>query len=161
MVAELGPGRVDKSGDEIPGLNLKPEQISCIENFLDIPRRDFEKTFKKCSELLGEYEIARRGLDELKEIHEYLMTLGFENEQCVFDTTVVRGLGYYTGPIFETILTDLPEFGSVFAGGRYDNLVGRFSGQEAPGTGASIGVDRLLAALQKLGLIEGQKTSTD
>jgi histidyl-tRNA synthetase len=161
VLAELGPGRVDKSGDEIPGLNLKPEQISRIENFLDIPRGDFEETFKKCSELLGEYEIARRGLDELKEIHEYLMTLGFENEQCVFDTTVVRGLGYYTGPIFETILTDLPEFGSVFAGGRYDNLVGRFSGQEAPGTGASIGVDRLLAALQKLGLIEGQKTSMD
>ena len=161
VTAELGPGRVDKSGDEIPGLNLKPEQISRIEHFLDIPREDFEGTFEKCMQILGEYEIAKRGLDELKEIHEYLMASSVGMEYCVFDTTVVRGLGYYTGPIFETILTDLPEFGSVFAGGRYDNLVGRFSGQEAPGTGASIGVDRLLAALKKLDLIEAQKTSTD
>jgi histidyl-tRNA synthetase len=161
VIAELGPGRVDKSGDEIPGLNLKPEQISRIENFLDIPRGDFEETFEKCSELLGRYEIAKRGLDELIEIHKYIQSITIDPGYSVFDITVVRGLGYYTGPIYETILTDLPEYGSVFAGGRYDNLVGRFSGQEAPGTGASIGVDRLLAALQKLDLIEGQKTATD
>ena len=66
------------------------------------------------------------------------------------DLTVVRGLGYYTGPVFETSLLDLPEYGSVFSGGRYDNLVERFLNQAIPATGASIGIDRLLAALIEL-----------
>jgi histidyl-tRNA synthetase len=73
----------------------------------------------------------------------------------VIDLSVARGLAYYTGPVFEAILADAPEFGSVFGGGRYDNLVERFLGQNFPATGASIGVDRLLAALVKL-----QRTGT-
>lgn len=161
VVQELGAGRVDKSGDTIPGLNLKPEQISRIEKFLDIPRGNFDETYEKTNELLGEFEIAKQGLDELKEINKYVSATELGKEHSLFDITIVRGLGYYTGPIFETILNDLPEYGSVFAGGRYDNLVGRFSGQDAPGTGASIGVDRLLAALKQLNLITPKKTATD
>ncbi|MBD3217634.1 MAG: histidine--tRNA ligase, partial [candidate division Zixibacteria bacterium] len=76
VIAELGPGRVDKSGDEIKGLNLEPEQISRIERFLDIPRGDFDQTFTKCEELLGKYEIAKKGLDEIKEVNEYILASG-------------------------------------------------------------------------------------
>jgi len=160
IIAELGAGRVDKSGDEIKGLNLRPEQIAKIEKFLDIPKGDFDDTYNKVYELLNGYEISRQGLEEIREINEYLLATGVAPDFCIFDLTIVRGLGYYTGPIFETNLTDLPEYGSVFAGGRYDNLVGRFTGQQAPGTGASMGVDRLLAALKKLELIQSKKSAS-
>ncbi len=70
------------------------------------------------------------------------------------DLSIARGLDYYTGPVFEAILTDAPEFGSVFGGGRYDGLVERFLGRKIPAVGASIGVDRLFAAMQKLGLVQ-------
>jgi histidyl-tRNA synthetase len=161
VIAELGAGRIDKSGDEIKGLNLKPEQISNIEKFLDIPKGDFDETYSKVYELLKGYEISRQGLEEIREINQYLLATGVAPSLCIFDLTIVRGLGYYTGPIFETNLNDLPEYGSVFAGGRYDNLVGRFTGQQAPGTGASMGVDRLLAALKKLELIDSRKSASD
>jgi histidyl-tRNA synthetase len=69
----------------------------------------------------------------------------------VIDLSIARGLAYYTGPVFEAVLLDAPEFGSVFGGGRYDDLVMRFLGERVPATGASIGVDRLLSALIKLG----------
>ncbi|MCK4372078.1 MAG: ATP phosphoribosyltransferase regulatory subunit, partial [candidate division Zixibacteria bacterium] len=66
------------------------------------------------------------------------------------DLTIVRGLGYYTGPVFETSLLDLPDYGSIFSGGRYDNLVDRFLNRSIPATGSSCGLDRLLAALIEL-----------
>ncbi len=160
VVQELGAGRVDKSGDTIKGLNLQPEQISKIEKFLDISRGDFEKTYEEAMNLLGNYDISKTGLEEMREIYEYFRSAGVDQKYLLFDTTIVRGLGYYTGPIFETILNDIPEYGSIFSGGRYDDLVRRFSGQAAPGTGASIGVDRLLAALNQLGKLESPKTPT-
>ena len=161
VIAELGAGRTDKSGDMIKGLNLLPEQISKIEKFLDIPKGDFEVTFKQCSELLGDYDASRQGLDEIRQIKTYLDASAVNPKHALFDLTIVRGLGYYTGPIFETNLTDLPEYGSVFAGGRYDDLVGRFAGQAAAGVGSSFGLDRLLAALKELNLVQTKKTASD
>ena len=76
--------------------------------------------------------------------------MGIDQTKTEIDLTIVRGLGYYTGPIFETTLTDLPDYGSMFSGGRYDNLVDRFQSQSVPAVGASIGPDRLLAALIEL-----------
>jgi histidyl-tRNA synthetase len=73
-----------------------------------------------------------------------------------FDPYLVRGLDYYTGIIFEFVLKDKPEFGSVGGGGRYDNLIGKISGTEVPAVGGSIGLDRMFAALQELGLISPQ-----
>ncbi|HQZ19185.1 MAG TPA: ATP phosphoribosyltransferase regulatory subunit, partial [Vicinamibacteria bacterium] len=78
-------------------------------------------------------------------------SLGYHEDRAVIDLSIARGLAYYTGPVFEAVLLDAPEFGSVFGGGRYDDLVLRFLGERVPATGASIGVDRLLAALIKLG----------
>lgn len=80
--------------------------------------------------------------------------MGLQLQYVKIDPTIVRGLDYYTGIVFETTLTKAPEFGSVFSGGRYDDLVSTFSKQSIPAVGTSIGVDRLLAALEDLGLAE-------
>jgi len=82
-------------------------------------------------------------------------------DKAKIDVTIVRGLGYYTGPVYETTLIDLPEYGSVFSGGRYDNLVNRFSGKKIPATGSSFGVDRMLAALIALKAIQLKKSTAD
>ncbi|MBI1417766.1 MAG: histidine--tRNA ligase [Limimaricola sp.] len=109
-------------------------------------------------------EVGGNGVNELKQIAELLEAQGYSSDRIVIDPSVVRGLGYYTGPVFEAELTfeitdedGRPrQFGSVAGGGRYDDLVKRFTGQEVPATGISIGVDRLLAALRAKGRIGGQ-----
>lgn len=78
----------------------------------------------------------------------------------IFDPAIVRGLSYYTSTIYETMITDLPEFGSVMGGGRFDHLIKQLGGPDLPGVGTSIGVDRLFSALQKKRLLPTQKTST-
>ena len=101
-----------------------------------------------------------QGVYELQEIFNQLRTTGYGEDRIVLDTSIVRGLGYYTGPVFEAELTfeildekgRRRQFGSVAGGGRYDGLVERFTGQKVPATGVSIGVDRLLAALRAKGL---------
>jgi len=105
--------------------------------------------------IVGISTIGQEGVLELREIATLLNAQGYSPDRIVIDPSVVRGLGYYTGPVFEAELTfeTLDEkgvarqFGSVAGGGRYDDLVKRFTGQEVPATGVSIGVDRLLAAL--------------
>jgi histidyl-tRNA synthetase len=92
---------------------------------------------------------AESGLDELARIDSLLTALGVSDEQAAFDTSIVRGLEYYTGVVFEAALVDGEgaRFGSVGGGGRYDDLVARFTGQLVPATGFSVGVSRLAAAL--------------
>ena len=95
--------------------------------------------------------------------------MGYAEDQIIFDPTVVRGLDYYTGPVYEAALTfevkdekgRAKSFGSIGGGGRYDDLVRRLTGQQVPATGASIGVDRLLAALKMLGQVESKATTVD
>ena len=103
-------------------------------------------------------------MDELRQIAAMLAAMGVAEDRAVIDPAVVRGLGYYTGPVFEAELTfeildekgRKRQFGSVAGGGRYDGLVERFTGQKVPATGVSIGVDRLLAALRAKGLAGAQ-----
>jgi histidyl-tRNA synthetase len=101
------------------------------------------------------------GVDELEQIVNVVEACGYRSGRIVVDPSVVRGLEYYTGPVFEVELTfstdsaaGSPRFGSVGGGGRYDGLVSRFRGEPVPATGFSIGVSRLLAALQHLGKVE-------
>ena len=109
-------------------------------------------------------EVGEQGVSELNEIADLLAAQGYGPDRIVIDPSVVRGLGYYTGPVFEAELTfeitdekGRPrQFGSVAGGGRYDDLVKRFTGQEVPATGISIGVDRLLAALHAKGRVGGE-----
>jgi histidyl-tRNA synthetase len=105
--------------------------------------------------------VAKEGLDELSAISKLLGAAGYSEDRIRIDPSVVRGLEYYTGPIFEVELTfstdsasGSPRFGSVGGGGRYDGLVSRFRGEPVPATGFSIGVSRLLAALRHLGEVE-------
>ena len=86
----------------------------------------------------------------LAEIAAALNAMGIEENYWRIDRSLVRGLSYYTGPVFETILTDVQEIGSVFGGGRYDDLVMSFTGQKIPAVGVSLGVDRLIAGLERL-----------
>lgn len=158
---ELGPGRTDDSGDKISGLNLPGEQIETLEAFLALQESDSENILDKVAELLSGIAEAEEGIAELKEIIKYLGYLGVPEEKTIVDITIVRGLGYYTGPIFETNLLDVPEVGSVFSGGRYDGLVERFLGRKIPAVGASAGVDRLLAALLSRDLIAAEDTVSD
>jgi len=109
--------------------------------------------------LIGTNEVGQQGLEELAHIRDLLAAQGYGSDRIRIDPGVVRGLGYYTGPVFEAELTfqiadekGRPRnFGSVAGGGRYDGLVKRFTGQDVPATGISIGVDRLLAALRAKG----------
>ncbi len=150
VVEELGDGRVDISGDKIRGLELETSQIDQLVRFLDIAKTKGVAALDEAEGLLGKIEASEQGLGELRQLLDYLGDMGVDKSKAEIDLTIVRGLGYYTGPVFETVLLDLPEFGSVFAGGRYDNLVDRFSGRSLPAVGASVGVDRLLAALIQL-----------
>ncbi len=154
VLAELGPGRTDRSGDKIPGLQLSDQQISQIEHFLDLPSDNDSAQLDSARSLLGNIEMSRTGLDELETIGRYLDEIRVNRDHVGIDLTIVRGLGYYTGAVFETTLHDLSDYGSMFSGGRYDNLVSRFQGTAVPGVGASIGIDRLLAALIELEAIK-------
>jgi histidyl-tRNA synthetase len=101
------------------------------------------------------------GIDELRAISDIVRSAGYGTRRIRLDVSIVRGLEYYTGPVFEVELTfsadgkdGSPRFGSVGGGGRYDGLVSRFRGEPVPATGFSIGVSRLAAALAHLGKLE-------
>ncbi len=159
----LGPGRKDQSGAYIDGLNLPHYVIESFIAFLNARAGSNEITLERLREVVSEAPTGQEGVDELEQIVSLLDTQGYGPDRIVIDPSVVRGLGYYTGPVFEAELTfEIPDekgrprqFGSVAGGGRYDDLVKRFTGQEVPATGISIGIDRLLAALRAKGRIGG------
>ncbi|MFZ5979794.1 MAG: histidine--tRNA ligase [Candidatus Zixiibacteriota bacterium] len=154
VLAELGAGRTDSSGDKIPGINLKPEGIKKIDEFLEIAEQKDGDPLQRVEKLLNDTPGAVEGIRELRQVQSYLKYMDIDDSRAGVDLTIVRGLGYYTGPVFETTLLDLPDYGSVFSGGRYDNLVQRFLSQPVPAVGSSIGIDRLLAALLELKAVE-------
>jgi histidyl-tRNA synthetase len=189
--ALLGEGRRDDSGDFTEGAGLSPQQVDVVMAFMaagevggtdaegldalteqatDWPttaqqalRAGQDVILARLRDLVAGSETGRAGVEELERIAELLQAQGYGTDRAVIEPSVVRGLGYYTGPVFEAELTfeiadetGRPrQFGSVAGGGRYDDLVKRFTGQSVPATGISIGVDRLLAALRETGRIGG------
>lgn len=103
--------------------------------------------------LVGSSEKGSQGVRDLKQVWELLKSMKLSEKEVLIDPSIARGLNYYTGIIFETNLVDLPSIGSVCSGGRYDNLIAALGGPNLPAIGTSVGVDRLLAGLQELGLI--------
>ena len=101
---------------------------------------------------LGDVPLCAEGIADLRGICALADAARVAPERLVVDPSIVRGLDYYTGAVFETFLDDLPGFGSIMSGGRYDGLVGRFAKQDLPAVGISLGLDRLFAALEELGL---------
>ncbi len=158
MKEELGNGRKDSSGAEVKGLGLSAELINGVVDFFE----KFGKTktrkniLERLSELSNANTVFTEGVDELKKIDSVLSAMGFTEKRVVFDPTLVRGMSYYTGPVFEveSKQTYLDEkgnekrVGSICGGGRYDDLVEKLLGIKVPATGASIGVDRLAELLQ-------------
>ena len=159
--ALLGEGRRDESGDFTKGAGLSTGQTEIIMGFMAAKRATGAATATRLRDLVAASVIGLEGVQELETIAELLDAQGYGPDRIVIDPSVVRGLGYYTGPVFEAELTfeildekgRKRQFGSVAGGGRYDDLVKRFTGQSVPATGVSIGVDRLLAALRAKGRV--------
>ncbi|WP_299192123.1 histidine--tRNA ligase [uncultured Litoreibacter sp.] len=155
----LTVGRTDASGAEIDGVGLSESQAAPVLAFLTAKQENVEDTLARLRDAVGDSAIGQDGISELRQIAGLLDAQGYGSDRIEIDPSVVRGLGYYTGPVYEAELTfeikdekGRPrQFGSVAGGGRYDDLVKRFTGQEVPATGVSIGVDRLLAALHAKG----------
>ena len=158
----LGKGRKDKSGDFTKGAELEESQIKEIIKFLNIKNLS-DKNFERIREIAADNESMNNGIKELELMEKYFSLFNFTN--YIFDPTVVRGLEYYTGPIFEANLTfgvknnkgQEIEFGSVGGGGRYDDLVKRFNNQDCPSTGISVGLDRLIYAILQKNKIKAEK----
>lgn len=119
-----------------------------------------ELTLESLETELNGIETAIEGINETKALFEILRQLGVPAEHYRFDLSLARGLDYYTGPIFETKLTDQPHMGSLTGGGRYDGLIGMLSGREMPAVGTTLGLDRIFTAMQQLNMLEEVKTST-
>ncbi|MEP6020392.1 MAG: histidine--tRNA ligase [Paracoccaceae bacterium] len=157
--ALLGDGRKDDSGDFTPGAGLTTAQADVVMGFMDAKRATGPETVARLQELVQGSATGAEGVQELEQIADLLAASGYGPDRIIIDPSVVRGLGYYTGPVYEAELTfEIKDekgrprnFGSVAGGGRYDDLVKRFTGQAVPATGVSIGVDRLLAALRAKG----------
>lgn len=155
----LGVGRKDDSGDFTKGAGLSDAQADVVMGFISAKRDTGSETVARLRELVGSSAIGLDGVAELETMADLLASQGYGSDRIVLDPGVVRGLGYYTGPVYEAELTfeilddkgRKRQFGSVAGGGRYDDLVKRFTGQAVPATGVSIGVDRLLAALAAKG----------
>ncbi len=158
----LGAGRKDDSGDFTDGAGLDDAQTEIVMGFMQALGATPAETLSNLRALVQGSAIGESGVDELQEISDLVTAQGYGTDRIMLDPSVVRGLGYYTGPVYEAELTfeikdekgRTRQFGSVAGGGRYDDLVKRFTGQEVPATGISIGVDRLLAALRMKGRVE-------
>lgn len=155
----LGEGRKDESGDFTKGAGLNARGAEAVLAFTAAGRSGRGATLDNIADVIGGSAEGDAGLAELAAIDAALKGLGVDDAQAVFDPSVVRGLEYYTGPVFEAeLLMDTTDeqgrpvrFGSVGGGGRYDDLVARFTGQSTPATGFSFGVSRLAAALEAAG----------
>ena len=156
----LGEGRKDESGDFTKGAGLDSEAADRVLAFTSAKGSDAETTLQNLSKVVSGSQRGAEGVQELRGIAE----LAYGDGRVVVDPSVVRGLEYYTGPVYEVELTfEIPDekgrpirFGSVGGGGRYDGLVSRFRGEPVPATGFSIGVSRLQAALTALGKISAK-----
>jgi histidyl-tRNA synthetase len=170
----LGSGRWDGGeagkGDFTKGANLTNEQIDALFETLVISGDDPNSVYAKWSvektgeQSLDSYLLFEKGMFELMDIQKIVRASGYGPDRIRIDPSVVRGLEYYTGPVYEVELTfDVPgddgkpvRFGSVGGGGRYDGLIGRFRAEDVPAAGISIGVSRLQAALTHLGKLKSE-----
>jgi histidyl-tRNA synthetase len=153
--------KVDKIGDE----SVKEE----VGKLFGIPTKELvtkylalsgtcEDKLKEIAKLLNNEE-AKEAVQNINKILSMLGDTGYDG-QVIFDQTIARGLNYYTGTIFETTLVDLPSIGSICSGGRFDELIEQLGGPSTPAVGTSIGIDRLLEAMNQLNLVKAAKTKT-
>lgn len=163
--ALLGKGRKDESGDFTAGAGLSEAQSDLIIAFIQSKGTDNQNTLDNLRALVKDSQIGLCGIDELEQMLSIIEAVSQKNH-FIIEPSTIRGLGYYTGIVFEAELTfgvpndkgQIVQFGSVAGGGRYDELVKRFTGQIVPAVGMSIGLDRLLSALEAKGLMQENTT---
>lgn len=153
----LGKGRLDDSGDFTGGAGLEGSSVEAVLNFATAKKSKREETIEALNSLVSETEEGQHGIKELELISSALVALQVPENDVVFDPSVVRGLAYYTGPVYEIELlsndtknSKTPsQVGSVGGGGRYDDLIARFKGESVPAVGISIGISRLISVLEE------------
>ena len=160
----LGEGRKDESGDFTKGAGLDAGAIDRVLAFVDSKGADAAATLANLAKVVAGSAQGEAGVDELRQISSLTTSSDYADDRILIDPSVVRGLEYYTGPVYEVeLLLETKDekgrpvrFGSVGGGGRYDGLVSRFRGEPVPATGFSIGVSRLQAALTMIGKLDGK-----
>ncbi len=179
LLESLGLGIDDERGhgilrtvDKLPAMGHETvRRLLTTDNGLDTPAIDrmFEflgvkgsndDMLDRANRLIGSSQAGAQGVAELREVVTHATQLGVPQERLRIDFSIARGLDYYTGSVFETFLLDLPGFGSVMSGGRYDRLISTFLGREMPAVGISAGMDRLFSGMVELGLIKESHTPT-
>jgi histidyl-tRNA synthetase len=155
---KLGKIGKEKVAEEmIAAAGATDEQASEVLKLAELSGSN-DDILKQLGPLVAGNELGEVGVERLRQILRGAKAGGIPEGVLQLDVAIARGLDYYTGAIFETFLADLPSIGSICSGGRYDNLAGLFTKQELPGIGASLGLDRLLAALEELGMIAQVRT---
>ena len=154
-LGKIGPDAV--MAEMISTANATPEQARDVLRLSEITGGN-EEVLRQVETLVAGSETGEAGVGKLREVLAGAAAAGVPSDRIRLDVSIARGLDYYTGTVFETFLNALPGIGSICSGGRYDNLAELFTSQELPGIGASLGLDRLLAAMEELGMIE--KVST-
>ena len=155
--------KLDKMPFENVANEMREKNIpqAAIDKLWEVMENKSENNdFDRFENLLKEVPVAQEGISEMRQLFKYLGTMGVLPENVKFDVSLARGLDYYTGPIFETVLPAHPHIGSLTGGGRYDTLIGMFSGKDLPAVGTSLGLDRIVTAMQQLDMIKTVGTRT-
>ena len=161
-LAKIGPEKVITEMMEVAGASQsQATEIVNLANVSEEAGGDSGAVLARVAPMVSGNEKGEAGVELLREHMAAASAAGVSADTVQLDVSIARGLDYYTGVIYETFLNDLPGIGSVCSGGRYDNLAGLYTKQELPGVGASLGLDRLLAAMEQLGLIEKVGTPAD
>lgn len=139
--------------------NFDVTTANLVEKYLGVAGNR-EQRLQALDKLLGSIHAAQEGITNLNQVFSMVESAGYTEEQVQLDLTIVRGLDYYTGIIYETDLKNLPTIGSVCSGGRFDNLIRALGGPDLPAVGTSVGVDRLFEGLRQLGKVDSVKTQS-
>jgi len=149
---------IDGVKQELQERQIPQSAINKILPILEISG-DAELILNDVTSLLKSSEIGMEGINETNELISYISTLGVPQQNCVIDLYLARGLTYYTGPIYESVVEE-PNIGSLTGGGRYDELVGMFLGRNIPATGTTIGLERIIDVMTELNMLPDSKTKT-
>jgi histidyl-tRNA synthetase len=150
----------EKVSAEMESSGVTREQADTVLSLGEISGSN-ERVVDGVARLVAGSDVGEVGARELRDVLAGIAAAGVSEQRVRIAPATARGLDYYTGTVLETTLDDLPGIGSVASGGRYDNLAGLFTAQQLPGIGASLGLDRLLAAMEELGLVQPVHTPAD
>ena len=155
--------KLDKIGEEkvigeLGNFDVSEEAARDILAFVNTTGTN-EQKLEAARKYSGQNETFDLGLSELQTVIETILLFGVPEDNYAIDFSIARGLDYYTGTVYETIITDHPEFGSVCSGGRYDNLAEFYTDKKLPGVGISIGATRLFSVLKETGFFDFEKAS--